>query len=733
MHLIQLLVYVPTTISCLILGLIVYINNRNSRVNRRFFYLIIGIILWLVCLFVADTTTSSHTALNFVRTGLIFASLFPFIFVLFCSVFPDNKLYIKKSTLIGLFLPTIFFSAVSFSPLMIGSVEVSQIGAQVKESSILYSLQSLYLIIYFLLGFGILIHKRKKLDGIRRSQIYFVITGVGITLFINIITNELLVIFKGDSSYGVLLGIPSIIIFIGSITYSIVKHSLFDIRLVVARALGYLLSLGAIVCIYSLLVFGLIANFIDPAKAGIMQQFIYVALAVVTALTFPPIKRFFDRLSNKLFYQDAYEPQDLLNELNNLLVSQIELDKILKDGAQIIQKYLKAFYVQFYIDATDKTEAKLVTVGDTRGSDTQKAIHGIWQHASSKLLVVDDLPEEQAELRRQLLDQDIAVIARFLSSTQQGKEVGYLILGIKRSGSMYNKQDIRMVSIMADELVIAIQNALRFEEIQQFNITLQQKIDDATHQLRRANEKLKALDETKDEFISMASHQLRTPLTSVKGYVSMVLEGDAGKVSAPMKKLLDQAFMSSQRMVYLIADLLNVSRLRTGKFVIDAQPTNLADLVEGEINQLTETAKGRGLELTYNKPKDFPTLMLDETKTRQVIMNFADNAIYYTPSGGHISVNLTETPESIEFTVVDDGLGVPKHDQHHMFTKFFRAGNAKKARPDGTGLGLFMAKKVVIAQGGAIIFRSEEGKGSTFGFSFPKAKLKVQGVSEKTK
>jgi len=123
---------------------------------------------------------------------------------------------------------------------------------------------------------------------------------------------------------------------------------------------------------------------------------------------------------------------------------------------------------------------------------------------------------------------------------------------------------------------------------------------------------------------------------------------------------------------------------------------------------------------------------LDETKTRQVIMNFADNAIYYTPNGGHISVNLVETTESVELTVVDDGLGVPKHDQHHMFTKFYRASNAKKARPDGTGLGLFMAKKVIIAQGGAIIFKSEEGKGSTFGFSFPKAKLKVSGVVART-
>jgi len=139
--------------------------------------------------------------------------------------------------------------------------------------------------------------------------------------------------------------------------------------------------------------------------------------------------------------------------------------------------------------------------------------------------------------------------------------------------------------------------------------------------------------------------------------------------------------------------------------------------------QLQETAASRELTLSYHKPDDFPDVMLDETKTRQVIMNFVDNAIYYTPAGGHVEVQLVDTPTTIELKVVDDGIGVPKSEQPHLFTKFYRAGNARKARPDGTGLGLFMAKKVIIAEGGSLLFDSQEGKGSTFGFVFSKAKL----------
>lgn len=106
-------------------------------------------------------------------------------------------------------------------------------------------------------------------------------------------------------------------------------------------------------------------------------------------------------------------------------------------------------------------------------------------------------------------------------------------------------------------------------------------------------------------------------------------------------------------------------------------------------------------------------------------MNFSDNAIYYTPAGGKIHVKLIDLPNTIEFRVVDNGIGVPKSEQPHLFTKFYRAGNARQARPDGTGLGLFMAKKVIIAQGGALIFETKEGKGSTFGFIFSKAKQAI--------
>ena len=298
--------------------------------------------------------------------------------------------------------------------------------------------------------------------------------------------------------------------------------------------------------------------------------------------------------------------------------------------------------------------------------------------------------------------------------------VGLLVVGFLVDKEEISESDTVLLDSLGDSIGVALDNKLLFEQNQ-----------NVLKQLKESNTKLVALDEAKDDFVSMASHQLRTPLTAIKGNISMVLDGDAGDVTDIQRKLLTQSSYSTQRMIYIIADLLNVSRLRTGKFVIEAEPVDLVKLIAEEMEQLEFAAESKSLKLNFKKPDKITPIMLDSAKTRQIIMNFVDNAIYYTPAGKNITIELTENKSTVEFRVIDEGIGVPKSEQHHLFTKFYRAVNARKARPDGTGLGLFMAKKVIIAQGGAVIFDSKENKGSTFGFMFSKNKLAVPQNYEK--
>lgn len=499
---------------------------------------------------------------------------------------------------------------------------------------------------------------------------------------------------------------------------SIFKHQLFNIRLFIARTLAYAALISTFVGLYFIGLF-VFADRIFTADTMFSTRILPVLIALLLVFTTPTLKRFFDKLTNRLFYRDAYDPEVFLDQLNKTLVGNIEIGILLRHTVAVIEQNLKADCF-LYIRETDSTPRRIAGTYKKEFTDSDlRQLRTELLTIPQKTVITDELEEHYDELRNTLESNDIAIVVSMLTDYASSSEAtSYLLLGPKKSGNSYSKQDIRIINIITDELLIAIQNALRFEEIQSFNITLQNRINDATAKLKRSNEKLREMDETKDEFISMASHQLRTPLTSVKGYLSMVLDGDAGKVTETQQQLLNQAYVSSQRMVYLIADLLNVSRLKTGKFIINASPTNLADMVESEIAQLTEVAKSRKLTLTFNKPKDFPVLDLDETKTRQVVMNFVDNAIYYTPSGGKIKIELNADRSSVYFMVKDNGMGVPKAEQQHLFSKFYRAKNAQKARPDGTGLGLFMAKKVITDQGGTILFESNEGKGSTFGFKF---------------
>lgn len=282
----------------------------------------------------------------------------------------------------------------------------------------------------------------------------------------------------------------------------------------------------------------------------------------------------------------------------------------------------------------------------------------------------------------------------------RNRALGCVVIGTSQAEHEMSEYSRNLVDRLAGVIAIALDSSLLYQELQS------------------ANEHLKELDKAKDEFISMASHQLRTPLTTIKGYVSMVEEGDTGAINEQQKKFLASAMTGATRMAKMITELLNVSRMSTGKFKIDPKPVDLAKIVQDEVSQLQLHAASRNLKLEFKKPARPITCELDEDKTRQVIMNFIDNGIFYTKQGS-VTVTLEQDPNKVTFKVIDTGIGVPEAVKDKMFTKFFRADNAKVARPDGTGLGLYLAKRVIEDQGGQIICESQEGKGSTFGFELP--------------
>ena len=698
------------------LSLGVYLSNPKKAVNRALTAFLFSGFLWVLANFLTNIAATQESALIFARATLIGGALSPLTFLIFVSTYTGYKKISYKYLLKISLLPLLLIGFTS-TPLNVVSADVH--GRSIVAGPA-YLLLVTVLLGYYTYGIRVLIKFYKKAPAIEKSRLQYIFAGLIFTIVPAFITNVILPVLGSSESSA--YGSASVVAISVFTTIAIVRHKLLDIRLVVARSLAYVLVLGTLASIFTAAIVTITSLFFSDIKVSLGLKITYAVIALLLTFIFQPLKRFFDRVTNSLFYRDAYDPQELLNDLNRSLVTTIDLEELLGKSAEIIASALKTENCTFAIREAEERSFRYVggPPGHFKDQAVQQAALAT-SHLKNKIIVSAELESESHTLQNLLQTANIAILVKLQGRTQgHVQHPGYILLGQKQSGGLYSPQDVKVLEIIADELVIAIQNSLRFEEISRFNITLQQKVEQATKELRRINAKLKALDEAKDEFISMASHQLRTPLTTIKGYLSMILDGDVGVVKKNQKEMIQHAFDSSQRMVYIIADLLNVSRMQTGKFAIENTPTNLAEVIVGEIEQLKNQAHGKKIELIYKKPDKFPVLNLDENKVRQVVMNFLDNALHYTPNGGKIEVTLSSTDDSISYTVSDTGVGVPKDAQHNLFTKFYRADNARKMRPDGTGLGLFMAKKVVVAQGGAIIFKSTEGKGSTFGFTFPR-------------
>lgn len=238
--------------------------------------------------------------------------------------------------------------------------------------------------------------------------------------------------------------------------------------------------------------------------------------------------------------------------------------------------------------------------------------------------------------------------------------------------------------------------------------------------------KEKDIDRAKTEFVSLASHQLRTPLSSINWYTEMLLAGDAGKINKEQKKYLDEIYRGNQRMVDLVNALLNVSRLELGTFMVDPEPTDIIEISKSIVQEMHPTVEKKEIVIKEKYEKKLPKVNVDPKLTRIVFQNLVSNAVKYTPEKGKVEVRIELRKkgddvegtkikaDSIFIAVSDTGYGIPKAQQGKIFTKLFRADNVRAKDTEGTGLGLYIVKSIVEGSGGNVWFTSVEDTGTTF-------------------
>lgn len=306
--------------------------------------------------------------------------------------------------------------------------------------------------------------------------------------------------------------------------------------------------------------------------------------------------------------------------------------------------------------------------------------------------------------------------------------------------SIYTNDELEDVSAALNEAArkleasysnLETEISLRTKEVAEANKILQRQIvelDKTSKQLvqrdfalQQANERYRELDEAKSQFVSIAAHQLRTPLSAIKWALHMLLSGDAGKVSAKQQPLIAQSLESAERIITLVGDLLNIARIESGQVIYRFEPFNPEALVNVLINEASPKAKEKRISLSFVcKTKPFPEAAGDWEKLTMALQGILENAINYTEINGNVAVSLEEKDDKYyQISVSDNGMGIPESQQRMIFQKFFRGDNVIKKQIEGTGLALYITSKIIKAHGGSIEVRSVENKGTTFVVTLP--------------
>ena len=284
--------------------------------------------------------------------------------------------------------------------------------------------------------------------------------------------------------------------------------------------------------------------------------------------------------------------------------------------------------------------------------------------------------------------------------TLENRRVGVMRVG-KRVKHFFNEDHRKLVSLIAEEAVVLFESAL-------YN-----------RKLAEANQKLSQVNRMKDDLVSTVSHEFKTPLTSIKGFLNLLVAGEAGPLTDEQRRFLSIIQSSADRLHSMVLDLLDLSRLEGGGVRMEMRPIELEALVKQCVQEHEMPARDRRLTLETHLSASLPQLSGDARWLRHAIDNLIANAIKFTPEGGRVTVSASQQDGRVRLTVEDTGIGIGPDDRERVFDRFYRASNRDAATTPGTGLGLAIVKFIVDKHGGKISLDSELGKGSRFHCDFP--------------
>ena len=695
---------------------IIVLKNGRRLVNWLFFLLTIILDLWIFGSFMMLSSGSDAEIIfwdRFVYAAIVFWPAFQYHFSL--AVTYTNR---KRRYLLGL--------AYSFSFIFLFLSQINAFADGVFHytwgaHTIAGWLHNIFVLgfAFFTLFFFSNLFEKIKNDGskLERSRTWYYVAGF---LVLDVIGGTAFLPAYSIPFYPVFLSTP--LIFSLIITHAIVYFSLMDIRLIIRRYLVYFFSLISVIMPFYIGISYVYLFHIEYLSFA----FLFFFLTGVTV--FPKIKRYYYRFANKYLFASLYDFNELIYNLNNRLRASLNIKEIFSSTIEILSQafHSKAIAVLYYEEKTKKwtvlydTGFNFQTVVDFNYKDVDNLLadRKAFDTARSK----SDPSKEEKKIFEYLDKINAEVMLPI--DIQKNKLGSLMIFGPKESKEIYNNRDLEILESIAAEIGISLENALLYKEATEFNKKLKNEIDKATKKLKEQNESLKQLDQAKTEFIGIASHQLRTPLTGIRWFTELLLKNKENNLNNKQIGFLNQLSASNQRMARLVNDLLDVSHLETGqKFEIMPSNFNVNGIIEEVLKENIYLISIKNLTVVNKIPSSLK-ISADREKIKQVLQNLFSNATKYSRNNSQITLSFTKNNKGdIVFCINDQGVGIPKGQQKKIFTKFFRASNASSQHGDGTGLGLYIAKEIIKAHGGDVWFDSIPDKETNFYVSLPKLSL----------
>lgn len=702
----------------------------------------------MLCLFISLWTISNYFydqdipyVYSLLANRLVFTFTAPLIAVLvhLAIIFP-NDIKISRKLVSLIYLLVIIFVPLSLTDFIVKDTQMS--GSVIRPvfnyGAVLFGISAIVMSIIAVIKFK---NNYEKSEGFQKQQMQYFIFGISITCVIALFTNLIFPMFLNVFVFTD-FGPASSLVFICLTALAIIKYRLFDVKFIFGKIV-YFLSISVLPYLMIYIFYFLINT--QPTKDGYIFYMLGVPFAIIFIFLNSRFNRFITSFTDSRFIYPDYNPLEIIEQykrdLSDLLTENEIVDKTLSILARTIRPEQLGL-VLLQEESASVKEYHYKERSKTFGDDTILTIISFLNDNFNKPLIIDEFkgylqqdkhpPIEYRNLLTTIKEKSIKILYPLL---QKNKCIGFMYLGMKESDYPYTPQEINYISIFIDSLTLSLHKSNVLEETRKFNIELKSKIKQATKILREKNleleenktalqhayRQLKTLDDAKSDFISIASHQLRTPLSIIKGYLSMLTESDYGKVNDEQKRIINMSINALNDLNGIVNEILMSSRIEKGTFAITKAPADMIEIIKYIRDLYENKYKEKGLDFKVILPKGVSKLVvnIDRDKFEQVIINLIENAYNYTLKGS-VVITLEEKPKTFKLSFKDTGIGIAKDDYGKLFEKFVRLDNAQKIRPDGTGIGLYTAKVIVETHKGKIWFESEEGKGTTFFVEMPK-------------